>query len=187
MVFGERLSARSYAAPASTGMRQTIPRSRLGYLTRGQRAPARTGCVCRHRGLKTFLLVRAVYTQALKRSCSSAVFTRLRSGAVPGGNAAQHGRSRRTISSLSQATQKAKMSMAVEKGAIMAAKWYLAAGLSKPGPFALLSSVLQNGPEVSRARRCWARRSEPLTPRTVLRRLQDGERPGEVLAKIGPP
>jgi|ERR1039458_1423661 hypothetical protein len=27
----------------------------------------------------------------------------------------------------------------------------------------------QNGPEPSRARRCWARRSEPLTARTVLR------------------
>src|ERR1035437_5849402 len=29
--------------------------------------------------------------------------------------------------------------------------------------------VVRNGPEPSRARRCWARRSEPLTARTVLR------------------
>jgi predicted permease len=36
-------------------------------------------------------------------------------------------------------------------------------------PFPLLRSVVRNGPEPSRARRCWARRSEPLTARTVLR------------------
>src|SRR5207245_1106789 len=33
-----------------------------------------------------------------------------------------------------------------------------------------------NGPEPSRARRCWARRSEPLTARTVLRRWSKRER-----------
>ncbi len=33
----------------------------------------------------------------------------------------------------------------------------------------LSGGVVQNGPERSRARRCWARRSEPLTARTVLR------------------
>jgi hypothetical protein len=33
----------------------------------------------------------------------------------------------------------------------------------------LLERLLWNGPEQSRARRCWARRSEPLTARTVLR------------------
>jgi transposase len=30
------------------------------------------------------------------------------------------------------------------------------------------ATFLQNGPEQSRARRCWARRSEPLTARTIL-------------------
>jgi len=35
--------------------------------------------------------------------------------------------------------------------------------------------VLWNGPEPSRARRCWARPSEPLTARTVPRQLQRGK------------
>ena len=33
----------------------------------------------------------------------------------------------------------------------------------------VLGGVVQNGPKRSRARHCWARRSEPLTARTVLR------------------
>ena len=40
----------------------------------------------------------------------------------------------------------------------------------------LSGGVVQNGPERSRGRRCWARRSEPLTARTVLRRSLKRER-----------
>src|SRR6266852_5565603 len=40
----------------------------------------------------------------------------------------------------------------------------------------LMGGFAQNGPEPSRARRCWARRSEPLTARTVLRRWSKRER-----------
>ena len=40
----------------------------------------------------------------------------------------------------------------------------------------LSGGVVQNGPERSRARRCWARRSETLTARTVLRRSLKRER-----------
>src|ERR1035437_3408629 len=47
--------------------------------------------------------------------------------------------------------------------------------------------VVRNGPEPSRARRCWARRSEPLTARTVLRCSLKRESRGERLAKGGPP
>src|SRR5712672_996811 len=39
-----------------------------------------------------------------------------------------------------------------------------------------MGGFAQNGPEPSRARRCWARRSEPLTARTVLRRWSKRER-----------
>src|ERR1700683_3456000 len=49
----------------------------------------------------------------------------------------------------------------------------------------LLGDVVQNGPERSRARRCWARRSGPLTARTVLRDWSTRERLGEELAKNG--
>src|ERR1017187_3607685 len=47
----------------------------------------------------------------------------------------------------------------------------------------LPEDAVQNGPEPSRARRCWARRSEPLTARTVLGRWTHRERLGEMLAK----
>jgi hypothetical protein len=52
-------------------------------------------------------------------------------------------------------------------------KWRPGGALSRE-PFGvslslLLGGVVQNGPEPSKARRCWARRSEPLTARTVLR------------------
>ena len=40
----------------------------------------------------------------------------------------------------------------------------------------LMGGFAQNGPEPSRARRCWARRSEPLTARTVLRQCGKRER-----------
>jgi hypothetical protein len=40
----------------------------------------------------------------------------------------------------------------------------------------LAGEFAQNGPERSRARRCWARRSEPLTARTVLRPSAKRER-----------
>jgi len=49
----------------------------------------------------------------------------------------------------------------------------------------LLGTVVQNGPERSRARRCWVRRSGPLTARTVLRDWSKRERLGEELAKDG--
>ena len=54
-------------------------------------------------------------------------------------------------------------------GLSVAAKWSPARGAVRSEPFPLLRSVVRNGPEPSRARRCWARRSEPLTARTVLR------------------
>src|SRR5450756_2018964 len=58
----------------------------------------------------------------------------------------------------------------------VAAKWSPARGAVRSEPFPLLRSVVRNGPEPSRARRCWARRSEPLTARTVLRRSGMRER-----------
>jgi hypothetical protein len=61
------------------------------------------------------------------------------------------------------------LSVAAKKGTKMAAKWSPARGAVRSEPFPLLRSVVRNGPEPSRARRCWARRSEPLTARTVLR------------------
>ena len=63
----------------------------------------------------------------------------------------------------------AYLSVAAKKGTKMAAKWPPARGAVRSEPFPLLRSVFRNGPEPSRARRCWARRSEPLTARTVLR------------------
>src|SRR5437879_5662013 len=53
--------------------------------------------------------------------------------------------------------------------------------LSGVAPFTMslslfLGGVLRNGPEPSRARRCLARRSEPLTARTVLRESSERER-----------
>src|ERR1700735_4253756 len=50
----------------------------------------------------------------------------------------------------------------------------------------LLGGVVQNGPERSRARRYWARRSGPLTARTVLGDWNKRERLSEELAKGGP-
>src|SRR5450759_1819509 len=79
------------------------------------------------------------------------------------------------------------MSVAAKKGTKMAAKWSPARGAVRSEPFPLLRSVVRNGPERSRARRCWARRSEPLTARTVLRGSLKRERRGERLAKSGPP
>src|ERR1039458_6440480 len=61
------------------------------------------------------------------------------------------------------------LSVAAKKGTKMAAKWSLTRRAVRSEPFPLLRSVVKNGPEPSRARRCWARRSEPLTARTVLR------------------
>jgi hypothetical protein len=61
------------------------------------------------------------------------------------------------------------LSVAAKKGTKMAAKWSPAKGTVRSEPFPLLRSVVRNGPEPSRARRYWARRSEPLTARTVLR------------------
>src|SRR5450432_513884 len=61
------------------------------------------------------------------------------------------------------------VSVAAKKGTILAAKWSPSRGAVRSQPFPLLRAVVQNGPEPSRARRCWARRSEPLTARTVLR------------------
>src|ERR1700730_12906626 len=49
----------------------------------------------------------------------------------------------------------------------------------------LPGDIVQNGPERSRARRCWARRSRPLTARTVLGRWVQRERLGEISAKTG--
>jgi type IV secretion system protein VirD4 len=63
----------------------------------------------------------------------------------------------------------AQLSVAVKKGAILAP---LAPGGPQPSRISLsllLVDVVQNGPERSRARRYWARRSGPLTARTVLR------------------
>jgi len=60
------------------------------------------------------------------------------------------------------------VSVAVKKGAIMAA---MAARTGPPFHWSLsllTGGLLQNGPEPSRARRYWARRSGPLTARTVL-------------------
>src|SRR5450759_1086962 len=79
------------------------------------------------------------------------------------------------------------MSVAAKKGTKMAAKWSPARGAVRSEPFPLLRSVVRNGPERSRARRCWARRSEPLTARTVLRGSLKRERRGARLAKSGPP
>src|SRR5665811_1277215 len=79
------------------------------------------------------------------------------------------------------------VSVAAKKGTKMAAKWSPARGAVRSEPFPLLRSVVRNGPEPSRARRCWARRSEPLTARTVLRGSLKRERRGERLAKGGPP
>jgi len=57
---------RSSAAPASTGMRLTIPRSRLRYLTRGQRASVRRGYVCPRRSLGAFLLLRSLHAPSIR-------------------------------------------------------------------------------------------------------------------------
>src|ERR1035437_5494208 len=81
----------------------------------------------------------------------------------------------------------AQMSVAAKKGTKMAAKWSPARGAVRSEPFPLLRSVVRNGPERSRARRCWARRSEPLTARNVLRGSLKRERRGARLAKRGPP
>ena len=59
-----------------------------------------------------------------------------------------------------------KVSVAVRKGAKMAPGWPLCFHLIFPSQ---LRRLFENGPERSRARRCWARRSEPLTARTVPR------------------
>src|ERR1017187_5408814 len=61
------------------------------------------------------------------------------------------------------------VSVAAKKGTKMAAKWSPARGAIRSEPFPLLRSVVRNGPEPSRVRRCWERRGEPLTARTVLR------------------
>src|SRR5580658_1173700 len=70
------------------------------------------------------------------------------------------------------------MSVAVKKGAILAQPSGMSLSL-------LPGDVIQNGPERSRARRCWTRRSGPLTARTVLRGWKERERRGEELAKDG--
>jgi hypothetical protein len=46
------------------------------------------------------------------------------------------------------------MSVAAKKGTKMAAKWPPASGAVRSEPFPLLRSVVRNGPEPSRARRC---------------------------------
>src|ERR1035438_7629925 len=79
------------------------------------------------------------------------------------------------------------LSVAAKKGTKMAAKWWPTRRAVRSEPSPLLRSVVKNGPEPSWARRCWARRSEPLTARTVLRRSLKRERRGERLAKRGPP
>ena len=50
----------------------------------------------------------------------------------------------------------------------------------------LTGGLIQNGPELSRARRCWVRRSEPLTARTVLGSSKKGERLLLRLSKVAP-
>jgi hypothetical protein len=50
------------------------------------------------------------------------------------------------------------LSVAAKKGTKMAAKWPPARGAVRSELFPLLRSVVRNGPEPSRARRCWARR-----------------------------
>src|ERR1035437_6055502 len=80
-----------------------------------------------------------------------------------------------------------QLSVAAKKSTKMATKWSPAGRAVRSEPFPLLRSVVRNGPEPSRARRCWARRSEPLTARTVLRGSLKRERRGERLAKGGPP
>ena len=68
------------------------------------------------------------------------------------------------------------VSVAVKKGAKMAE---MAARRGQPfnGSLSLLmEGLFQNGPELSRARRCWARRSDPFTARTVLRPSKKRER-----------
>jgi hypothetical protein len=79
-----------------------------------------------------------------------------------------------------------RLSVAVKKGAILAP---LAPGGPLPSRMSLsllLGGVVQNGPERSRARRYWARRSGPLTARTVLGDWSKRERLSEELAKGGP-
>src|SRR5262245_42236758 len=51
-------------------------------------------------------------------------------------------------------------------------------------PFPFSKWVVQNGPERSRGRRCWARRSEPLTARTVLEDEVEGK--GGGVAGVSP-
>src|ERR1035437_29067 len=80
-----------------------------------------------------------------------------------------------------------QLSVAAKKSTKMATKWSPAGRAVRSEPFPLLRSVVRNGPEPSRARRCWARRSEPLTARTVLRGSLKRERRGARLAKSGPP
>src|SRR5437867_1785604 len=53
--------------------------------------------------------------------------------------------------------------MATKKGAILAAKVVPLFELSIKSLSLLMEGSVQNGLEPSRARRCWARRSEPLT------------------------
>jgi hypothetical protein len=86
-----------------------------------------------------------------------------------------------------RATRRVQMlSVAVKKeGAILAP---LAPRRPQPSRMSLsflLGDVVQNAPEWSRTRRCWARRSGPLTARTVLRDWSTRERLGEELAKDG--
>src|ERR1035437_7781349 len=66
-----------------------------------------------------------------------------------------------------------QLSVAAKKGTKMAAKWSPAKGAVRSEPFPLLRSVVRNGPEPSRARRCWARRT------------LDGEDRSEMIAEEG--
>ena len=68
------------------------------------------------------------------------------------------------------------LSVAVEKGTKMAAMAATGSPSFLLEPFPLHCDCVTNGPERSRARRCWARRSEPLTARTVLRASPKRER-----------
>src|ERR1035437_390369 len=61
------------------------------------------------------------------------------------------------------------LSVAAKKGTKMATKWSPAGRAVRSEPFPLLRSVLRNGPGAAGAGGCWARRSDPLTARTVLR------------------
>ena len=67
------------------------------------------------------------------------------------------------------------LSVAAKKGTKMAAKWSPARGAVRSEPFPHLRSVVRNGPEPSRARRCWARATRTL----------DGEDRSEMIAEEG--